>query len=226
MTQATDTDVKPLMEVRMNYYDILRRLFRQEPDQQLLNDLAELLLNELPFEEEDPKLEEGRLLMQEALSVEGIFDRLHWDYTRMFIGPYRLPAPIWESAYTNKDGLLFQNETREVRLHYLKYSFLPEQYQKEADDHLGLELDFMYRLSCMTRDACEKEDLLQLMELLTDQQSFLSSHLRNWLPAFIQNVSASADTTFYRGAVKILDAVTSLDQAALEELKNYVWNDE
>ncbi|WP_280770646.1 TorD/DmsD family molecular chaperone [Salipaludibacillus daqingensis] len=219
MTQATDLDVRPLMEVRIYYYDLLRRLFRQEPDQMLLDEINEITAGEMPFEEDESLLAEGKKLMQNTLSQEATLDTLHWDYTRMFIGPYRLPAPIWESAYTNKDGLLFQNETREIRLHYLKYSFLPAQYHKEADDHLGLELDFMYQLSCMTRDAYEKEDLLRLMELLADQQSFLDSHLRNWLPAFIHNVSVSADTDFYRGAVKMLDGVTALDQDALHELK-------
>lgn len=220
MTEMTVLDVKPLIVVRIFYYDVLRRLFRQEPDLELLSQLSSVMDGELPFEEEYDKLLEGKEGIKTSLENGEPLERIHWDYTRMFIGPYRLPAPIWESAYTNKDGLLFQNETREVRLHYLKYAFLPVQYQKEADDHLGLELDFMYQLSCMTRDKYAEGDTLALMELLTDQETFLREHLRNWLPAFIGLVEESAETSFYKGVVALLEGVTQFDREALQELKD------
>lgn len=62
----------------------------------------------------------------------------------MFIGPRELPAPPWESSYLNEDKLLFQEETLQVRMSYLKYNFIPKNYPHEADDHIALELDFMY----------------------------------------------------------------------------------
>ncbi|WP_051015687.1 molecular chaperone TorD family protein [Desulfitobacterium dichloroeliminans] len=34
-----------------------------------------------------------------------------------------------------------------VRRAYLKYKFLPSNYPHEADDHIGLKLDFMAHLS-------------------------------------------------------------------------------
>ncbi|ADI00584.1 cytoplasmic chaperone TorD family protein [[Bacillus] selenitireducens MLS10] len=220
MMQQTTVDARPLIEIRMFYYDTARRLFRREPDAELTDALTKVMNSELPFEDEYPAIQEGRVLIAACLNEAVPLDRLHWDYTRMFIGPYKLPAPIWESAYTNKDGLLFQTETREVRLHYLKYAFLPVQYQKEADDHLGLELDFMYRLSEMTKDAWEAGDWLRMKTLLSDQAAFLEEHLRNWLPIFKGLVLESADTDFYRGAVLLLDGLTRFDQDALKELND------
>jgi TorA maturation chaperone TorD len=129
-----------------------------------------------------------------------------------------LPAPPWESIYLNKDKLLFQEETRRVRLAYLKYDLLPARYQQEADDHVGLECDFMYQLALA---ACEKNktfDCLGLRDILQDQSYFLNQHLLRWAPAFSSKVIAHADTGFYQGMAQTLKGFLQVDQLALQEL--------
>ncbi|MCB8816455.1 molecular chaperone TorD family protein [Desulfosporosinus shakirovi] len=73
------------------------------------------------------------------------------EYTRLFIGPTKLPVPPWESVYVSKERLLFQESSLKVRQRqcYLNYNFLPAKYRSEADDHIALELDFMYNLSSL-----------------------------------------------------------------------------
>lgn len=225
MTQeAAFSPIKPLLATRVFAYDFLRRTFLTEPSRDYLRSLKEnRLAGDFPFQEEEPGIGEGAakvqdyLNTQDVLSAEG-YDRLHWDYTRLFIGPYSLPAPPWESVYLNKDKLLFQEETRRVRLAYLKYAFLPKHYQQEADDHLGLELDFMYQLANLTLEKGAAGDQDGFKELLRDQGDFLKQHLLLWVPAFAANVRASADTGFYQGMARILQGFIQIDGLALQEL--------
>lgn len=216
------TKIQPLLEIRTFYYDLLRRAFREEPSESFLEQLTQVGETTFPLVEENDLLAEG---VQEVMDVLRMMDlkeeveSLHWDYTRMFIGPLTpLPVPIWESAYRNKDGLLFQNETLAVRLAYLKHAFLPHQLGKEADDHLGLELDFMYQLSLASEEQYQAGDVETFFATLSDQELFLHEHFKKWIPLFTENVLKEANTEFYRGMVKILQGFLQLDEQGLEDL--------
>lgn len=216
--------IKPLLEARIFAYDILRRTFLEEPSREYLKLLSkEGLISTFPFSAEEEEIRVGisqvqnDLLKYDFLS-ETTYNRLHWDFTRLFIGPYELQAPPWESAYLNKERLLFQEETLKVRLAYLKYAFLPKHFQQEADDHLGLELDFMYQLSVKALEQCEASGQEALLDILKDQQTFLQEHLLRWVPSFRQNVCQHSDTEFYRGMSCVLHGFLRLDLEALTEL--------
>jgi putative dimethyl sulfoxide reductase chaperone len=216
--------LQPLLEERIFAYDFLRRTFLEEPSKDFLMMLKEnQLALAIPFSDESEEIAEGMSKVQafleqkEILTEEG-YSRLHWDYTRMFIGPYELAAPPWESAYLNKDKLLFQEETRRVRLAYLKYAFLPKHYLQEADDHLGLELDFMYQLATMAYEKALTGNHEAFQEILKDQVDFLEQHLHIWVPKFVEQVNVHASTEFYRGMAQILRGYLYIDLIALNEL--------
>jgi putative dimethyl sulfoxide reductase chaperone len=216
--------LQPILEARIFAYDFLRRVFLEEPSKDLLRNLIQnQLALVFPFREENFEIAEGTQKVQFYLEEKDIlteteYEKLHWDYTRLFIGPYELPAPPWESAYLNKDKLLFQEETRRVRLAYLKYAFLPKHYQQEADDHLGLELDFMYQLSSMAYEKAKVGESKEFKEILNDQMDFLKQHLGQWTPAFTDNVLSHSGTEFYRGMAQILRGYLQIDLIALQEL--------
>lgn len=220
----TVLQIEPLLEIRAFMYDLLRRAFLQEPSLEFLAFLKESgLLDGFPFQEDQQEIAEGvaeiRTLMREKdITSPEVYDSLHWDYTRMFIGPDRLPAPLWESAYLSKERLLFQEQTLQVRQAYLKYHFLPKQLGQEADDHLGLELDFMYQLTLQAKEAMEKEDLDKLKQIFLDQKDFLENHLLLWVPELTLKIKESAKLSFYPGIAKILKGYLTLDLEALEEL--------
>jgi len=218
--------ILPLLEARVFAYDLLRRIFLQEPAQDFLVKLSQ---NELvlafPFQEENEDIVQGVQKLAaylKACSAEGLaqaeYEKLHWEYTRLFIGPHEVAAPPWESVYLNKDKLLFQQETRLVRLAYLKYAFLPLLYQQEADDHIGLECDFMYQLANLAYEKAEANDSTALQEVIQDQAEFLTEHLLLWVPAFAEKVTAHADTVFYQGAVQVLSGFLVVDALILQEL--------
>lgn len=216
--------VLPLLECRLMAYDALRRTFLEEPSLGFLSQFQEEKLTDIfPFGSESEHITKGidilaHFLSNNDVSSDNIHNSLHWDYTRLFIGPYELPAPPWESAYLNDDRLLFQAETLNVRRAYLKYSFLPKDFGHEADDHLGLELDFMFQLTQLALFELEKENVSEYLQILHDQKAFLEEHLLKWVPALSEKVVESAHTDFYRGMALILKGFLLLDLKALQEL--------
>ncbi|MBM4763513.1 molecular chaperone TorD family protein [Bacillus sp. B15-48] len=216
------TDIQDLLELRIFAYDLLRRTFLAEPTKEFVSQIQNNEFIALfPFKEEHPQLKAGVEQVTEffkTFTVDEHFEQLHWDYTRMFIGPYQIPAPIWESAYVNKDGLLFQEETLQVRRLYLQNNLALQQESYEPEDHLGLELDFMYQLSSLLTDLVKDEKIEQLNKTIKDQHSFIIEHLLNWSPIFCENVNNHADTDFYKGMVKILSGFLNIDKICLEEL--------
>lgn len=217
-------ELHPLNEVRLLFYDLLRRAFLKEPSSDFLDLIDKTIVKtDVPFMEESELIAEGIKQIRDYcvtndITSESVHSNLHWDYTRLFIGPYKLPAPPWESAYRNKERLLFQEETLEVRRAYMKYSFLPVEFRSEADDHLGLELDFMYRLNEITLAVIDKKNTYDLKKLLVDQKSFLEEHLLKWVPDFFKDMRDKALTEFYVGMANLLFGFLTLDLKALNEL--------
>lgn len=223
-TKERFDDVRPLVEVRKFLYDVLRRTYLKEPTQGDIGLVKALVSSDdFPFVSDSPKILEGvnqvrDYCSQNDIRSDKVYNDLHWDYTRLFIGPYELPSPPWESVYVNKERLLFQEETLKVRRFYLKYSFLPVEFGHEADDHLGLELDFMFHLNELALDAMVREDPNEVFQLLEDQKLFLEEHLLKWVPQFVEKVVEHASSDYYRGMAKILEGFLTLDIAALDEL--------
>lgn len=214
----------PLLEIRIFAYDLLRRTFLIEPSTNYLETIHSVIEN-FPFANENSSIRAGVdqvlvYLAKNNVLESKVQDRLHCDFTRMFIGPHSLDAPPWESAYLSKERLLFQEETLQARRKYLKYGFVPSNYGHEADDHLGLELDFMYQLSNRTLERVKEADTesSSYPDILIDQKVFLEEHLLRWVPDFAEDMAKSAQTEFYVGMAKILQGFLEIDIKALAEL--------
>ncbi|WP_406677954.1 TorD/DmsD family molecular chaperone [Moorella sp. ACPs] len=220
--------IQILCEARMFAYNLLRSTFIQEPSREFI-DLLERdeMIPSFPFTGDNQEIGAGveqvnkyleRYKSMAAGARDEELERLRWDYTRMFVGPYQLPAPPWESAYLNEERLLFQEETLAVRRAYLSYSFIPRNYHREADDHLGLELEFMFRLSEMVAGKAAVRDAVGAEAILKDQEAFLTDHLLKWVPRFAEDVIHSATTDFYQGMARLLKGFIYLDRQATAEL--------
>lgn len=218
-------ELKFLLEIRLFYYNFLKSIFLSEPTKDLIKlILEENIVNNLPFQEEKKLIDEGVNEIKNFLSEKDIlsdknFEDLHWDYTRMFIGPDKLLAPPWESAYLNEERLLFQEQTMKVRMEYIKHSFISQNHGYEPDDHIGLELDFMSKLSEKLLEAYEKSKEEEFIEVLKSGQSFLNNHLLKWCDMFTKDIVNNSNTGFYRGIAKILNGYLNLDNEIIESIK-------
>ncbi|MHC4148943.1 MAG: TorD/DmsD family molecular chaperone [Planctomycetota bacterium] len=132
-----------------------------------------------------------------ACLVPGVteLDSLRVDFTRLFVGPFKLLAPPYGSVYL-EDNRILGDSTVDVRSFYEGEGL--EVVIKDAPDHIAMELEFMHYLVTKQIEATGKANLQILESFLQKQQSFLQTHLTRWLPRFVQKVQENAQTEFYR----------------------------
>jgi putative dimethyl sulfoxide reductase chaperone len=211
-------------------YDILRRFFIEEPPREYVKLIIQKNMIDLfPFQEESEGIRTGVKKIKDYLAVynpgmiEKHYEDLHWDYTKMFIGPFEVQASPWESVYVRKDKLLFQQTTMDVRKLYNKYGFQAGDYNIEADDHIGLELDFIFHLNRLCIESAESQAATALQEiryLLKEQKQFIEDHLEKFVPMLAQMVEEHAETYFFRGMAALLQHYLTIDSTVLTELLN------
>ncbi|WP_147535275.1 TorD/DmsD family molecular chaperone [Bacillus marasmi] len=221
-------DVLNILYARDFAYDILRRFFIEEPSQIYLKPfIQENMIELFPFQEDSFELSQGVNEIKEyfkhhdVIHNRGHFEDLHWDYTKMFVGPFELLASPWESIYVRKDKLLFQKTTMDIRKLYEKYRLRTSHFNIEAEDHIGLELDFMYQLNHLCIESCEQQhdySIAEMIYLMKEQHSFLNMHLLKFAPHFSDNVCEHAETDFFKGMAIILKHFLLIDSKVLEEL--------
>lgn len=209
-----------VLEARGFAYGLLARAFLAEPAPDLVRSLAQSDLASLfPYAEQPGLIAQGvaevaaYLADPAAGSAEG-FDRLLWDYTRLFIGPAKLPAPPYESVYRSPDRLLFQEETLAVRKAFRAYGLETARAGSEPDDHIGLELQFLAETCRVAAEA----GVAGVDQVLRDQAAFLDEHLLQWAADFAADVTRSAETGFYRGMAQLLMGFLPVDRRLLDEL--------
>lgn len=214
------TELSEVLRAREVAYSLLARLFGEEPDPAFLRELHQRrVFDTFLFADANEAVQKGAervaafLAELETLGESG-FEALRSEYTRLFIGPARLPAPPWESAYLTEERLLFQESTLEVRRAYRKYGLLPRNFPHEADDHISFELEFMARLCRLAQD----EDQAVRDRVLADQAAFLREHLQRWVPAFAGDLEAHASTGFFQGAAGLLKGFLEADGAFMNRL--------
>lgn len=213
-----------VFELRSLGYGILKKIFYSEPQLEFIKEISDnSIIQTFPFNDLSLPIEEGvELIIQELEnnkhSLDLYFEKIHCDYTRMFIGPDLLLAPPWESTYFNDSRLIFQEQTFQVREKYLKYNFVPNSYPNEPDDHIGFELDFIHKLSILSLDRNELKDNKQLKILLKDQKQFIDQHLIRWIGLLAENINKFSETDFYKGFALILVGFITIDIEIIEEL--------
>jgi putative dimethyl sulfoxide reductase chaperone len=185
----------------------LSKALYNEPERAWLQSLiVEQVFAEAPFGTEQAETVRGLELLQAWSNANqgGISDKdfaeLKQDYTRLFIGldPV-LPVPPWESVYLNKEHMVFQEETRQVRGWYQRFNLLPEKINKEPDDHIALELLFLVRLGQLSLLALEQNNPQAFDSYCQAQAGFLSEHLLRWGLVWCRLMEKHAATDLYRG---------------------------
>ncbi|WP_077302725.1 TorD/DmsD family molecular chaperone [Virgibacillus pantothenticus] len=221
-------DMTEVFYARQFIYDVLRRFFLEEPSRDYLAYFVqEKLIDLFPFVEESEDIQRGITEIKAYLSKHNVIDNdadyedLHWDYTRLFVGPFDLPAPPWESVYVRKDRLLFQSNTVDVRNVYLHFGYEVEHKNLEAEDHVGLELDFMFHLNELSLKSLNNNGLKSKANftfLVKEQRRFLEKHLLAFISVFSEKVIENAHTGFFTGMARLLRSYLKMDAAILEEL--------
>jgi TorA maturation chaperone TorD len=222
-TMKHDDAIAAALANRSFVYTYLWRAFAAEPDEALLATVASDQATEecvILAGEGSRAAQEQRVLVSTASAPDAL-EALKSDYTRLFIGPGKLPAPPWESVYVAGEDLLFQPSTLEVRDAYRKAGYQATGYPHEADDHLATELGFMEALAKDSQAAYDAGDSAKLRLLLSQQTMFLAQHLNVWLPQFVErllNTESPKFGEFYPRFAVLARELCAADAAALVEI--------
>lgn len=139
----------------------------------------------------------------EAIRVD--HDRLYGVSARAIVAPF-------ESVHRGDDGLVFDVQTLEVRQAYTQLGLQAPKLNREPDDHIGLEFDFIGQALLGAMDA--RDNGLDTAPELDIAAAFLNEHLLTWAPAMLAAVAEAADTAFMRGVAELslgaLDGLTSV----------------
>lgn len=216
--------VELLLVARGVAYDIGRRAFLEEPSGAFVKALIDGdVAHSFPFADGNAAIGRGlealggHLRQPDVLSKKSC-EALRWDYTRMFVGPGRVPAPPWESLYRDSERLHLSEETLRVRATFHKYGLSARNLGREPDDHIGYELDFMHKLCELAVEKARETDAAALAAILEDQRAFLDEHILQWIPDWTADVVKSAETSFYKGMAELLGAFVAFDRELVEEL--------
>ncbi|MGE5464972.1 MAG: molecular chaperone [Syntrophothermus sp.] len=186
-------------------FGLLGRMLYGELDKAWLESLiTDEVFSESPFGTNQIEIRKGLELLSRwsAENRDGIsedeFKSLQFDQLRLLIGLDRVLAPVWESVYFNESRLVFQQQTHEVREWYARFGLQIERFNREPDDHIGLELSFVAHLATRALNVVD-EDPQCFEKFIEAQRQFLSEHLLGWGPAWAKLVKQHAETDFYRG---------------------------
>ncbi|GAB4547678.1 MAG: molecular chaperone TorD family protein [Thermodesulfovibrionia bacterium] len=182
----------------------------------LINELITVLKpicpEALPYAEEMLK----GLLDSELLNSP-IVNSILIDYSRLFIGPFKLVAPPYGSVYLDKEGLLMGDSTIEaVRLYREAGVEMDRDTHKDMPDHISVELEFMYYLIFKEIESIERGDRESAKRYENLRKDFLKRHLCAWAFKFLNSLKNGAETTFYKNLA--LCTETFLKQDSLREL--------
>jgi len=133
-----------------------------------------------------------------AMRAETPIDELEIDYTKLMVGPYKVPAPPYGSIYLDNTRTVMGPSTTDVRNRYQAFGLDISENFKDAPDHINAELEFMYYLIFQQIEAIKESDIESALAYLAAQRSFLEDHLGAWVAEFTARIEKHAETDFYK----------------------------
>jgi TorA maturation chaperone TorD len=130
------------------------------------------------------------------------FDALSLDFSKLFLGPYKLHAPPYGSVYLDGERQIMGESTLEVRNKYRESGLDISSDFRDPPDHIAAELEFMYFLILKETEAIGNSDIDSTVSFLEKQRAFLRENLGAWVFEFADTLEEKAETDFYRNLAK------------------------
>ncbi len=134
----------------------------------------------------------------EQMRQETELQQLNIDFSRLFVGPFRLLAAPYGSVYLEDKREVMGVSTLDARKRYIEAGLEFSDDVKEAPDHIAFELEFMYYLVFKEIESLEIGDSAATIGILDRQKAFLIDHLGAWVPRLAAEIEDNAQTDFYK----------------------------
>lgn len=189
-------DLKTEQLARVNIYALVSRILMNEVDETLLKLIIEDE-NVLSFFPEFKKWEKRKNMSDKDL----IEQYLNVDFANLFL----LHLVPYESFYLREDQMMETGGDNPIQKLYNDFDFRVEldQARVMSGDHIGVELEFMYKLCDAEYKALEDGAYNIAAEIADIQYNFLKEHLVEWAPMFLLNVKSEAGTALYYDAADL-----------------------
>ena len=208
-----NNEIKEYQLSRINIYALLSRLTMQEIDEGLLKSIEddENILSFFPnFRKWDKR---------DKYSRKDLIERyLNVDFTSLFL----LHLIPYESFYLRDDQMMETGGENPVMQLFNEYDFRVEldKARVMSADHIGVELEFMYKLVSAEMKALDDKNLQAAADIAKIEYKFLNEHIMQWMPMFMINVKSEAGTAFYFDLADFVLEFVMSDFEYLTELKN------
>ncbi len=199
---------------RINLYALTSRLTMQEVDKGLLESI-ENDKNILAF---FPTYEKWQKRKKYKNKEDLIQRELNVDFTNLFL----LHLIPYESFYIREDQMMETGGDNPVMQFFNDFDYRVEldKARVMSADHIGVELEFMYKLCEAEYKALENEDFEGAGEIAKVQYQFMKEHIIEWMPMYLINVKSEAGTAFYFDLADLTLEFILSDFEYLSELKN------
>ena len=146
----------------------------------------------------------GDTAAMETSFRDGGADALLLDYTRLFLGPFKILATPYGSIYLDGENVVMGDSTMRALTLYREGGFEVAEDFREMPDHVALELEFLYLLSFRLGQEAEADEHARLGEL---KHCFLKEHLGQWVGVFTAAMRDGAETDFYKQLAHMTEQV-------------------
>jgi len=196
--------MKDDLKAELLVLNLLRQVFLKEPDRKLLEGIGKIDLNS------EEGAERGGLKgMRDSVQLNEIrldewTHQLSLEFARLFIGPAHPPAIPFASFYLSETHSLMTEETMAVRKQYLEAGLALKNLYQMPDDHIAIELDFLYYLTERILELLENGENTEAEMYLKLRHDFLMDHFVLWVPTFANRVLEFTSDDYFKGAASFL----------------------
>jgi putative dimethyl sulfoxide reductase chaperone len=205
-------------------FGFLADVFNQKPDKEMVENLKSAgtgFWEDLEVHNSsNPNVRRGITYLSnfydqvQSLEVDEIEKKMGMDWTKLFrgLGAGYGPMPPYESLFMSKDASNIEI-IRRVSQAYIHHNLVGSDEQKNRQDYLGVELDFMRYLAEKEANAWAGGDESKAGYYANELMDFFSEHPKQWAAAFCDQAARQAETKFYSGFLYLLKGI-------LEDLKD------
>ncbi|MGO1592047.1 MAG: TorD/DmsD family molecular chaperone [Ancrocorticia sp.] len=141
---------------------------------------------------------------------------IHRDHDLLYGITANAKVPPFESVHRNEEGLVFDSETLEVRDQYRRLGLQAPNLNREPDDHIGLELDFLAQCCVSALTALEQDAALAAERYARIGGEFSRDHLLTWAPDMLEKARAASQTEWMGGLQLMTLGTLEAWESALE----------
>ncbi len=117
-------------------------------------------------------------------------------HQRMLVGPDPVRPSPWESVNRGEEGLVFDENTFEVREFYRRFGLQSSHLNRFPEDHVAIEAEFLAHLLSL---YLEQED----ERYVEGFRQFIAAHAGLWLPQYFADFYAASVTDYHRAIALI-----------------------